>query len=502
MTDFRITTGSVARRGSKASTGCLVLFALPFLLVGLFAGGLFVAAMLGFTEIEGDREAIFVLPIFALVFGGVGAGLIVGGIVAGRKEKEQNRLRDQHPEEPWLWNAEWASGRIRSSSRGGAIALWIFGLLWTLISSPVIFLAIPQELEKGNRAVLVALLFPLVGLAILAVAARATIAARKFGDAVLELDRVPGVLGGPLRGRIRIRLALGSSDRVRLVLTSIHRWTSGSGKNRSTREEVLWQDERDVAAGQVVFDGLSQVVPVEFAVPFDCEPTDATVADDQRLWRLRLVAELPGVDADIPFEVPVFRTPESRPDLDRATVDAPSRESLDAAPPDLSRLRISVAPSPDGGTEYRFPMARNVGSAIAITIFTAIWCGAVALMIAFGAPKFFPVVFGLIGALLAWGTLEAWFRWRRVVVRPPGLLLESGMLGVYRAWDLPRESIRGIAARSGMQQSGAGGTKVWYDLQVELDGGRKRTLAGAIPDKRAAEWLAARWREDLGLSRR
>lgn len=501
MAEFQISTSVPSRRGSKASTGCLVLFALPFLLVGLFAGGLFLAAMLGFTQIEGDREAIFVLPIFALVFGGVGAGLIVAGVAAGRKEQEVNRLRAEHPDQPWLWNADWASGRIRPASRGGATALWIFGLLWTLISSPVLFLAIPQELAKGNRAILVALLFPVVGLAILAVAVRATIAARKFGEAVFEMDRVPGVLGGSLRGRIRIRLELGSTDRVRLVLASIRRWTSGSGKNRSTREEVLWQEMRDVAAGQVVFDGLSQVVPVDFTVPFDCDPTDSSVPDDQRLWRLQLVAELPGVDADIPFEVPVFRTPESRPELDRAKVDAPSRESLAAAPPDFARLRISVAPSPDGGTEYRFPMARNVGSAIAVTIFTAICCGAIALMIAFGAPKLFPAIFGLFGALLVWGTLEAWFRWRRVVVRSPGLLLESGMLGVYRAHDLPRESIRGIETRSGMQQSGAGGTKVWYDIRVELDGGRKRTLAGAIPDKRAVEWLAARWREELGLSR-
>ncbi len=76
MTDWKTSVEIPPRRGAKvnASTGCLILFALPFLLVGIFAMAMFVLVLLGKTEMSGDREAIWVLPIFGLVFGGVGLG--------------------------------------------------------------------------------------------------------------------------------------------------------------------------------------------------------------------------------------------------------------------------------------------------------------------------------------------------------------------------------------------------------------------------------------------
>ncbi len=90
------------------------------------------------------------------------------------------------------------------------------------------------------------------------------------------------------------------------MLSSVHRYRSGSGKNRSTHQDVLWQKSYRVA-----LDRSGPGIPIAFQVPYDCEPTDDGDSDNQRIWKLEVKAEVLGVDYHVEFEVPVFRTEHS-----------------------------------------------------------------------------------------------------------------------------------------------------------------------------------------------
>ena len=58
---------------------------------------------------------------------------------------------------------------IRSNAKSAVVGIWLFSGFWNLVSWPVLF-AIPGEIEDGNMAALIALVFPLIGLCLLYVA--------------------------------------------------------------------------------------------------------------------------------------------------------------------------------------------------------------------------------------------------------------------------------------------------------------------------------------------
>jgi hypothetical protein len=483
---------------NRFGVGCAALFALPFIAIGLTT---LVAALRQYAGgAPAGNGSPVILALFGLVFAAVGFGVLALVIGGARKSAEADRLRAASPNEPWKWRPDWASGRVRSDAGAGTIFVWAFALIWLAISAPIAWMLRSEVVEKGNHVALVGLLFPLVGIGLLVWAVRRTMALAKFGDPLFEMDAVPGVLGGPLRGRIRLRLRAGPGDRIQLRVSSIRRWTTGSGKNRTTNERVLWSDEREIAPETIVFDGISPAVPVDLLLPFDCDPTDPETADDRKLWRLELDADVPGVDASAQFEIPVFRTRESRPELTQASLDTPPPERIDEPPSALASSRIRIFPAEEGGTEIRFPMARNLGAAFGLSLFCMVWWGVTAALIRFGAPILFPIIFGAISLLLLLGFVESWFRWYRIVLQPGRLVSESALLGVVRVRDLAVARIRQIETRSGMQQGGAAGTKVWYDLVLHTDEGRKIVLASGIGDKRLAFWLASRIRREVGLA--
>src|SRR5262249_59220367 len=94
----------------------------------------------------------------------------------------------------WRWRADWAAGAVRSSSRATAYAAAAFAALWNVVAIPTGILVWP-EIEKGNYAALVGLLFPVAGAGLAFWAARQWLRARRVKGATLLLQRVPIALG-------------------------------------------------------------------------------------------------------------------------------------------------------------------------------------------------------------------------------------------------------------------------------------------------------------------
>jgi hypothetical protein len=469
-------------------TGCGLLFALPFCAGGLIAAGVAIRDLFG-PPVELEQRIL--LPVFALVFGGVGFGL-VAAVFKGRKSARVKAERmAAHPGAPWLWRDEWRDGRVRCSSRAGALALSAFAALWMLISAPVAFVALREELPAGNKAAWVALVFPAVGLMLMSWAALALVRWRKYGSSVFEMATLPGVIGGPLEGIVQVAADIAAQDGIRVRLSNVERTTRGSGDNRSTQESVLWQDECPVPVQSIARSRAATAVPVAFRIPFDARPSEEVSPSRSVLWRLELSAETPGADYESSFEVPVFRTSDSSPD----DPDAPCpRIDLPAAPRDP---RIRVSRTVAGRLELGFPAFRHPGLSLGFGAFTALWWGVVAALGVSDAPLLFPVVFGGFGLLIGsvWAGLT--FGASRAIADPDRLSVRHSWFGLPgRTRSVAASQVQRFRLKIGLQAGGARKT-AYHDLIAELAGGGKLTIARALRSRREGEWLIARLEEAL-----
>jgi hypothetical protein len=466
--------GRPAAVSVRTAVGCVVLFLLPFAAVGV---GTAVAAVRAAAMRDWGQAGF--LGIFALTFGGVGIGGIVT-VLRGRRAAEAALAREaRHPEAPWLWREDWAARRITDGSVVEMRFAWAFAILWNLISIPGAVVAVRAALREGNRAALIALLFPAAGVGLLVWAVRATIRRRRYGTSVLELETLPAVVGHALEGTLRTPAGLRPPEGFRVVLSCIRRVTSGSGRNRSTSERILWQEERRATAG-------GAGVPLAFAIPADAAPSDPGRGDDRTLWRLEVSAGVPGVDYAAGFEVPVFRTAESalpRTETEQA-VAARAALPADYRQPAGSRILVSRTRR---GTEIYFPPARNPGMAASLTVFTLIWAAAIWATIAFDAPLIFPSVFGGFGALLLFLVIDQWMGVARVTADRDGVTIAKGWLVAGRERTLRAAEVAEVTTKIGSQA----GRTAYYDVTVVTTAGKRVTAGGGIPDKREAEWLAA-----------
>ncbi len=472
--------GRPAAASVRTAVGCAVLFLLPFAAVGV---GTAVGAVRALGAHDWGQAGF--LSIFALAFGGVGIGGIVTAL-RGRRSAETALAREaQHPEAPWLWREDWAARRITDASVMEMRFAWAFAILWNLISIPGAVVGVRAALREGNRAGLIALLFPAVGMGLLVWAIRATIRRRRYGTSVLELGTLPAVVGHALEGTLRTPAGLRPPEGFRVMLSCIRRVTSGSGRNRSTSEKLLWQEEHRTGA-------TGAGIPVAFAIPADAAPSDPGRGDDRTLWRLEVSAEVPGVDYAAGFEVPVFRTAESalpRTESEQA-VAALAAVPADYRRPGGSRIQVSQTRR---GTEIYFPAARNPGMAVSLTVFTLIWAAAIWATIAFDAPLIFPIVFGAFGALLLFLVLDQWMGVTRVTADRSGVTIAKGWLVAGRKRTLSATEVADVTTKIGSQA----GRTAYYDVAIVTTAGKRVTAGGGIPGKREAEWLAATVRKAL-----
>ncbi|HEY5940145.1 MAG TPA: hypothetical protein VIT87_04945, partial [Gemmatimonadales bacterium] len=400
------------------------------------------------------------------------------------------------PDRPWLWRPDWASGRIIDSSRVTMFTAWLFAAFWNLVSFPTGFLGVRAAIQEGKPAALLALLFPLVGIGLVVWAVRATLRYRKYGVSRLELSTIPGVVGRTLTGMVRAPASLQPEEGFQVILSCVRRVTTRSGKNSSTSESILWQDERLVRGEPSrTAAAMETHIPVAFRLPADATPCDETDSNNRVLWRLRLSAIVPGVDYEAQFEVPVFRTSASEQPLsaeeERITQD-PLAGSNYEQPAD-SRI---VVTSNRRGTEVLFPAARNPGAATSLTFFLLLWLGCIALQLYFRAPLVFPIVTGLFGLLIFMGVLDLWLTVSRVTVDAGTLTWASGYLVPGRERTLHASEISDVVASTGMQA----GTTVYHDVTVVRKNGKKIKLGSSLRNRREAEWLAGRIRKALGHS--
>ncbi|MEW8693322.1 MAG: DUF3592 domain-containing protein [Candidatus Thiodiazotropha endolucinida] len=291
--------------------------------------------------------------IFIVVFGAAGLGLIIFGL-------RGKRVIDtpESAEKPWLARPEWADNRILSGARTGVYVLWFITVIWNALSIPAA-IAVPEVWRKEGELALIILLFPLVGLVLLYWALRKVREWRRFGATPLVMDPFPGAIGGDLGGEFEFNVPYQPKMACEVTLSSLYSYVSGSGKNRSRHEEVKWQDS---GYAQVEPAGRGMRLRFRFSVPEGLQPSEEE-SGDFYLWRLNIKSEIPGVDLDRSFTIPVY-----------ATAEKSRFHNLDSAmevPEGVAELSAeSLLPLRRNGRlqELFFPMFRQPGVSLVFTV--------------------------------------------------------------------------------------------------------------------------------------
>jgi hypothetical protein len=465
----------------KAARMRAMLFSLPFAIVAILA----LVFLLHDEVISGfkmERQKAMGLLSAAIVCGGIIA--LIFGINAKKMAMgaaSPKSSAPETPEKPWLKHADWATGRITSGTRKSVLLIWIFTLFWNAVSAPIVFIGLPEELHKGNHAILIALLFPVVGIGMIFFAANATLAWRKFGQSIFEMAAMPAALGGTLEGEIEVKTGLRPQHGLHLRLSCIRQTTSGSGKNRSTTEKILWQDEKWLRADLPQTDLNATGIPVFFKLPAD-QPESTPGNGDGVHWKLEASAKLRGPNFHASFDVPVFKLPEPPGISDDPTVRY--QMSLDEVRQQV-RSKIQVNDLPDGGKQFIFPAGRNAAPAAGLALVWLVWTGIVVAL--FWNLKqvgpLFPLVFGVFDLLITVAAFNLLFLRRRVVVTPQGATIQTSWLIIKKEHKIAAADITGITAQQGMTV----GHTAYYDLKVRTS--RDFTAASSIADKPEADWL-------------
>jgi hypothetical protein len=492
----RPTLGGVGGIGAVGAA-VLLLFALPFIGLGLFAIGWGLAKWRG-----GDAGEAGLLLLFGALFVCVGVGIAALARRGRRLAKQLEERRARHPDEPWLWNEAWSEGRLRCSARAAMRYAWVFAIAWNAISTPIAVLAPGEFMDKGNHGAAIAVLFPAVGIGLLAWALRATLRWRRFGESVFEMLRVPGVLGGELAGTLQVGGELSATDVITARLSCIRRYVSGSGRSRSTQEDIRWSEEQRLPPTVLSRGPFGHALNLRFALPYDASPSDPVASDDYILWRLEVSTRVPGVDYRAHFEVPVFETGESRSER---TAEALSREKHGDIRAAFGRLPsgIDVGQNERGDLEIFFPAGRYRSAAILTTLFGLVFGVASLVLYAEAAEILFAAAFGGFSALILYAALGLWTGSTRVVANRGEVTVQRRLLGVGRTRRVPAEKIDGVALETGMRV----GSSIYWDLYLRTRAesssrGKRRPgvrVGGSIRDKQEAERLTRLLRDALGL---
>lgn len=206
--------------------------------------------------------------------------------------------------QPWLNKKEWRSHRIRSGAKTSMYFMWFFAIVWNAISSPLLFV-LDDEIKDGNYAALIGLLFPLVGLFLIRQAWKMTREWQRFGVIELEMDPFPGSIGGHVGGSLLVKNIYDFNAKFKVELECVYSYMSGSGDDRSRRENIKWAEGGDA---KVVAGGNGVRIKFRFDIPENLPESDNVQSGDYYFWRFKVSADLKGTDLKREYNIPVYKT--------------------------------------------------------------------------------------------------------------------------------------------------------------------------------------------------
>ena len=360
-------------------------FGLAFLSIFMLAG------LGGGVAFFSDNQPVAGL-IFMLLFCGV-SGLMMFLLLYGHKLAlaEKAMLQGTAP-----------TAGISSNNKAGYLTMLLLGGLFLAFGVPVSYLAINDELAKGNYAVLLVLVFPLIG-ALLMWQGRSKLKLwQKIGKTPFFADPFPGNAGGQIGGYFQ--LAQGKFvNPPQCVLRCLHKYDSGSGKNRSTKTDTLWQQQQPASAD------LGAKYRVLFDVPANLPGSGEHAGyEGSIVWQLSCEAELRQQNMHMEFSrdwtLPVIAG-SAKAQWQRSEAETQAiQQQLKQQAAHSAASQIMTHQS-GGKLQLISAAGRHLSSALTLTLFGAVFASAGGFMFYLavhdgGVPWIMAPVFSLVGVVI------------------------------------------------------------------------------------------------------
>lgn len=431
--------------------------------------------------------ATFIL-LFAVLFGGAGAAITLGALFAIPKVRAQAAKQAAAPEEPWLWNPEWASGRIVSSTHKNAWFLVTFAAFWLLISAPVAAIIPAQAIKEQEYPLLVLMAFPVLGLVMLVSGMVSVARARRYGHSVLVLHTPTGLTGGYLSGTVEVPKPVEAPQGVMATLKCVDEKTEGTGKNRRTSTHTLWQDEQNIAP-QVTqqFGNEGTLLPVQFAIPAGLPSTDAE-GNERIRWTLKLEARTAGLDYTAEFHVPVFAAPGDA-GAPAAPPPAPEGHLL---PLDPRIVRVEFFKD---GALFTYPRGRHLWGGFFLLGFSAFF-GVFLPLLYLHVHMFFTAIWAAAVVLMLLGSFGLLLNEKRADVKAGVLEITNDYFFFRRRKTIVAADIAEFITDSNMRI----GDEDIYRIQVKTRSGKSHTAGSGFRSRRMGEQVAELMKQSLGLA--
>lgn len=249
----------------------------------------------------------FAFP-FATIFPTVSLGTLWMIIAMWRNDEPKwlrQRLKMKH-------DSDYA---IQSDARTGIVVGWVFAVLWSLIAFPVGIVAVWQTIGR-SWTWLIAMLFPLAGVALLWGVAARTLRLTRNGPVAILLDPLDPRVGNAVSIRTQFaRVPRSGSYRIRLLCERVD--TRGD----DTSYRVVWDEERTVRCKGKDF-------VCSFTPPVG---TPASEPEDKIYHRWRVILNFPDGKDERGFNINVEAADE---EARLAAADAPIAKEVAAPIPD------------------------------------------------------------------------------------------------------------------------------------------------------------------------
>ncbi len=476
-----------------------VAISLLFLVIGAGVAGY---AALQYTEGVPLRDNLPFLGVglFMMVMSAVG----LWRAWVGRQQAEHlEALKEKHADALWKVRPEWRDSTLEET-RSSATSMIVFAVLWNGFSWPLagyvmydIFIQSPDP-QWGGLFVLV---FPLAGLGIGWLAARKILHRRKYGTSTLQMETMPGRLGQWLRVRLQTNITPDTApdDGFHVRLSCYRRYIehtrdSDGDRKRSVKKDLRWRDEKRVKGRARGSEGVE--IPISFELPTDQASSTPVKREERIMWVVEVEADVPGLDYETEFEIPVFppdasgTEQEATPlasegaeaasdevfwDLDNPEEKTLQRSSTGPAAAERSSsdpyaayevgndftepvsAGVTLERTGSSGLRLHFAAGRNKKSALLLTVFGL--GGLVGGFFLFAVSFLMGVIVFGMGALLSYG---AWYQW----TSESTLTVADGQVRVERSHGSPEAFPCAHLADVRVEANGRMGESTLYQLNL------------------------------------
>jgi hypothetical protein len=280
-------------------------------------GGFPLAGALHWVNIRSHGTPDGVVLAAGLIFFVPGVIIGITGLVGAMQRRARRRLRQEHPDQPWLGDHTWDSTGATDDSWRKIVQPLAFKGFLAIFAIPFNWVGFgpPHVIPFGVAAVVMDLIAALMLIDTLRKVLRLCI----YGTTRLTFEQFPYFLGKPLEATLLPGRNLSRFKSVVFTLRCVEEVTevTGTGKDQST-QVVRYQVYGDefVIGESSALDATTAGVPVTFLLPDDAPATDFA-ATPPRYWEIEVKAksggelELATGKFDATYLVPVYAGPAS-----------------------------------------------------------------------------------------------------------------------------------------------------------------------------------------------